>query len=73
MANTEAKRELANTESKEVSVVKRVKTDHVDRGAEQNKCESENILSGFQTLKVLSDSAREKIIFVHGKVIYYFI
>ncbi|XP_037552870.1 m7GpppX diphosphatase [Nematolebias whitei] len=68
MANADAKRELANTESKEMSVVKRVKVDHVDRGAEENKSEGDNILSGFQTTNVLSDSAREKIIFVHGKI-----
>nr|XP_015810238.2 m7GpppX diphosphatase [Nothobranchius furzeri] len=30
--------------------------------------ESENILAGFQTPNVLSDSAREKIIFIHGKI-----
>lgn len=71
MADADTKRELANNESKEMSVVKRLKVDHVDRGAEENKSEGENILSGFQTSKVLSDSAREKIIFVHGKVISY--
>lgn len=34
--------------------------------------ESPNILFGFQSSKVLSDSAREKNIFIHGKVKLYF-
>ncbi|XP_013884891.1 m7GpppX diphosphatase [Austrofundulus limnaeus] len=45
--------------------VKRLK---VDRKDEENEPECENILSGFQTSRVLRDSAREKIIFIHGKI-----
>lgn len=49
--------------------VKRAKPDNENgRGEVGHESESENILSGFKTSTVLSDSAREKNIFIHGKV-----
>ncbi|GAA6224235.1 m7GpppX diphosphatase [Lates japonicus] len=49
--------------------VKRVKPDNENgRGEAGHESESENILSGFKTSTVLSDSAREKNIFIHGKL-----
>ncbi|XP_041845249.1 m7GpppX diphosphatase [Melanotaenia boesemani] len=69
MATTEAKREAVAAESDEFShEVKRAKTDQ-EKGREDGKeSQSENILAGFKTSKVLSDSAREKIMFIHGKI-----
>lgn len=61
-----AEREVANTDRNESVEIKRRKT---DRGDEDNEPECENILSGFQTSSVLSESAREKIMFISGKVI----
>uniref|UniRef100_A0A4W6FVA0 m7GpppX diphosphatase n=1 Tax=Lates calcarifer TaxID=8187 RepID=A0A4W6FVA0_LATCA len=49
--------------------VKRAKPDNENgRGEVGHESESENILSGFKTSTVLSDSAREKNIFIHGKL-----
>lgn len=70
MDDTAAKREghsLQHDES--VQEVKRVKSD--DRGAVEKSSEApeaENILSAVTATKVLKDSAREKSIFIHGKV-----
>ncbi|XP_069568281.1 m7GpppX diphosphatase [Brachyistius frenatus] len=68
MADTAAKREIEKPVNEEIQQVKRAKAeDENGRGAEQESgCE--NILSGFKTSKVLSDSAREKNIFIHGKI-----
>ncbi|XP_075905932.1 m7GpppX diphosphatase-like isoform X2 [Nelusetta ayraudi] len=70
MDDTAAKREghsLQHDES--VQEVKRVKSD--DRGAVEKSSEApeaENILSAVTATKVLKDSAREKSIFIHGKL-----
>lgn len=48
---------------------KKAKAD--DENVEAGGKESENILSGFHISNVLSDSAREKIIFVHGQVYFW--
>lgn len=62
-----AKREVSNTgRNEESEEIKRLKSDRKDK---EDEPECENILSGFQTSNVLSDSAREKTIFIHGKVI----
>lgn len=68
MADNAAKRETDSAGTDELSQgVKKAKVDHENGGGEDGK-ESENILSKFKTSSVLSDSAREKNIFVHGKV-----
>ncbi len=68
MADYAAKRETVGAGTDELSQnVKRAKVDNENGGGENGK-ESENILCGFKTSTVLSDSAREKIMFVHGKV-----
>ncbi|XP_077588828.1 m7GpppX diphosphatase [Stigmatopora nigra] len=66
MADVSTKRENNGAVSNELSPkTKKTKTDHEnDRGENGNK----SVLSGFQTITVLSDSAREKTIFVHGKL-----
>lgn len=68
MEDTAAKREghsLLHEES--VQEVKRVKSD--DKGEQSSETsEPENILSAVTATKVLKDSAREKSIFIHGKV-----
>ncbi|XP_077434019.1 m7GpppX diphosphatase [Vanacampus margaritifer] len=48
--------------------IKKAKTDHEDGRGENGEESGKNVLSGFQTTTVLSDSAREKTIFVHGKL-----
>lgn len=69
MADGAAKREAEN-ESGELSMkTKKVKANE-ENGRVETKQEREpgNVLSGFQLSAVLSDSAREKNIFIHGKV-----
>ncbi|XP_038162192.1 m7GpppX diphosphatase [Cyprinodon tularosa] len=69
MANVSTKREISSAESDELSrEVKRVKSDDKNGEEEGNEPEWENVLSAFTTSSVLSDSAREKIMFVHGKI-----
>ncbi|XP_072252310.1 m7GpppX diphosphatase [Leuresthes tenuis] len=69
MANAAAKREAISAESDAFSQeTKRTKTDH-EKGQEDGKeSQCENILAGFKTSSVLSDSAREKIMFIHGEI-----
>lgn len=70
MADTAAKRETDSVGTDELSQrVKRARVDDENGdGGVGNDPESENILSEFKTSAVLSDSAREKTIFIHGKV-----
>lgn len=70
MADTAAKREIHGVGTEESpQKVKRAKADNENGGGGVgNDPESENILSEFKTSSVLSDSAREKNIFIHGKV-----
>ncbi|XP_028272263.1 m7GpppX diphosphatase [Parambassis ranga] len=48
--------------------VKRAKTDSENGREAERESECQNILTGFKTSSVLNDSAREKVIFVHGKL-----
>lgn len=65
MADSAAKHETDELYQK----AKRAKSDNENGGGEVGKeIECGNILSEFKTTKVLSDSAREKNIFIHGKV-----
>ncbi|XP_034546585.1 m7GpppX diphosphatase [Notolabrus celidotus] len=71
MADYTAKRETGDgAESEPVS--HRVKRTKADDGAGRKDAGKEpectNILQGFKTSRVLSDSAREKNIFIHGKL-----
>lgn len=70
MADTAAKREADSLENEDLLLkAKRAKCDDKDGqdiGEEESKCD--NILSGFVTSQILNDSAREKSIFIHGKV-----
>ncbi|XP_038555981.1 m7GpppX diphosphatase [Micropterus salmoides] len=70
MADTAAKREADSVGGDELShKVKKVKADDENGGGDVKKeSEYENILSGFKTSKVLSDYAREKLMFIHGKL-----
>ncbi|XP_015244621.1 PREDICTED: m7GpppX diphosphatase [Cyprinodon variegatus] len=69
MANVSTKREISSAGSDELSrEVKRVKSDDKNGEEDGNEPEWENVLSAFTTSSVLSDSAREKIMFVHGKI-----
>ncbi|XP_068571460.1 m7GpppX diphosphatase [Cebidichthys violaceus] len=70
MADSAAKREADSVGTDELSQrVKRTKADNENGGEEAEKHpESENILSEFKTSAVLSDSAREKNIFIHGEL-----
>lgn len=71
MANVEAKREISSAESEESSrEAKRAKGDNKNGEETGNEPEWKNILSTFTTSSVLSDSAREKIMFLHGKVFF---
>ncbi|XP_070769657.1 m7GpppX diphosphatase [Enoplosus armatus] len=66
MADSAAKRETDGSD--EISQkVKRAKADNENGRGEDGK-EYENILSEFKTSNVLSDSAREKIMFIRGKL-----
>ncbi len=68
MADTAAKRESDGAGADELSQkVKRAKAESENGRGEVGE-ESENILCGFKTSSVLSDSAREKNIFIRGKV-----
>ncbi|KAM9356631.1 m7GpppX diphosphatase [Symphorus nematophorus] len=68
MADAAAKREADSAASEELSQkAKRAKADNENGEGEVGK-ESENILCEFKTSNVLSDSAREKNIFIHGKL-----
>lgn len=71
MADTVAKRQIGGDEINEISPkVKRVKADNESnngRGGHTEESE-ENVLRSFETSVVLSDSAREKNIFIHGKL-----
>ncbi|XP_034094418.1 m7GpppX diphosphatase isoform X2 [Gymnodraco acuticeps] len=65
MADSAAKHETDELYQK----AKRAKSDNENGGGEVGKeIECGNILSEFKTTKVLSDSAREKNIFIHGKL-----
>ncbi|XP_076595370.1 m7GpppX diphosphatase [Chaetodon auriga] len=69
MADAGAKRAADGVETELSQKGKRAKADNDhDQGEERKDSESENILCGFKTSNVLSDSAREKIIFIHGKL-----
>ncbi|KAM8733767.1 m7GpppX diphosphatase [Acanthopagrus schlegelii] len=70
MADSAAKRETDSDEPDDLSLkVKRPKFDNENgRGVGAKDSEPKSILSGFSVSKVLSDSAREKNIFVHGKL-----
>lgn len=69
MADTAAKREPDSVATDELTQkVKRAKTDSENGRGEVGEESEINILSGFQTSAVLSDSAREKNIFIRGKV-----
>lgn len=69
MADTAAKGEAGNESDELCQKTKRAKVETENGGGEAEK-ESEpgRVLSGFQLTAVLSDSAREKNIFIHGKV-----
>ncbi|CAK6969330.1 m7GpppX diphosphatase [Scomber scombrus] len=69
MADTTAKREPATVETDELTQkVKRAKTDSENGRGEVGDEFETDVLSGFQTSAVLSDSAREKTIFIRGKL-----
>ncbi|XP_077387525.1 m7GpppX diphosphatase [Festucalex cinctus] len=69
MADISTKRENNPEASDDFSQrTKKTKTDHEDGQGENGEESGKNVLSGFQTTTVLSDSAREKTIFVHGKL-----
>lgn len=69
MADNTAKREISNETEELSQKTKRAKADHGNgRGEDVKESEAGNVLSGFQLSAVLSDSAREKNIFIHGKV-----
>ncbi|XP_030001745.1 m7GpppX diphosphatase [Sphaeramia orbicularis] len=70
MADALAKRQTGGDEINELSQkVKRVKADNESKnGGGQTEESPENVLSGFQTSAVLSDSARDKSIFLHGQL-----
>lgn len=72
MSDVAAKREGDTPETKESQLnAKRAKCDVTDGHGDQSEGESafkSNILSKFVTSQILNDSAREKKIFVHGKV-----
>ncbi|KAF3693578.1 m7GpppX diphosphatase [Channa argus] len=70
MAQSEMKRAIDSSETDVFSQnTKRAKADNENgRGEAVKESERENTLSGFLTTAVLSDSAREKTIFIHGKL-----
>ena len=69
MADTTAKREPDTVETDELTQkVKRAKTESKNGRGEVGDEFETDVLSGFQTSAVLSDSAREKTIFIRGKV-----
>ncbi|XP_057707159.1 m7GpppX diphosphatase [Corythoichthys intestinalis] len=69
MADHSTKRENNVAASDELSPkAKKTKTEHENDRGENGNESGKSVLSGFQTASVLSDSAREKTIFVHGKL-----
>lgn len=70
MADVSAKREAKETNELSPKVKKAKGDLECKNGKAENieTDESQNVLTGFETSAVLSDSAREKTIFVHGKV-----
>ncbi|XP_029021802.1 m7GpppX diphosphatase [Betta splendens] len=68
MADSAAKREVENDSDELSGKNKRVKVDKENGGESKQESEPGNVLSGFQLSAVLSDSAREKNIFIHGKL-----
>lgn len=69
MADSAVKRETDSVEADELTqkAKKKARVDDENGGGEAGN-ESENVLCGFKTSNVLNDSAREKNIFIHGKV-----
>ncbi|XP_019739648.1 m7GpppX diphosphatase [Hippocampus comes] len=68
MADISTKRENNSEASDDFSErTKKTKVDNEDGRGENREQAEKNVLSTFQTTTVLSDSAREKTIFVHGK------
>lgn len=72
MSDAAANREGDTPENEESQLnAKRAKCDVTDGQGDHGEGEpacKRNILSGFVTSQILNDSAREKKIFVHGKV-----
>lgn len=69
MADISTKRENNPEASDDFSQrTKKTKVDNEDGRGENGEQAEKNVLSTFQTTAVLSDSAREKTIFVHGQV-----
>ncbi|XP_053179915.1 m7GpppX diphosphatase [Scomber japonicus] len=69
MADTTAKREPDTVETDELTQkVKRAKTDSKNGRGEVGDEFETDVLSGFQSSAVLSDSGREKTIFIRGKL-----
>lgn len=68
MADCSAERE---SETDELSQqVKRAKTESENGREAEREFDCRHVLTGFKTSSVLNDSAREKVIFVHGKVLF---
>ncbi|CAN9514691.1 unnamed protein product [Ophioblennius macclurei] len=68
MADLSLKRELDGDKEGLNQGVKKTKSDSGNGAEAAEESGSTNILSAFKTSAVLSDSAREKNIFVHGKI-----
>ncbi|KAM4621358.1 m7GpppX diphosphatase [Polymixia lowei] len=69
MADNAVKRSGSDETNELTQKAKRQKGDvKVDASGDEEECELENPLSGFKTTTVLRDSAREKNIFIHGKL-----
>lgn len=71
MTDIAAKRDAGREENEELlRDIKRPKTDK-DPSETMEGSDSRSVLSEFKTSKVLSESAREKTMFIHGKVTLY--
>lgn len=71
MTDIVAKRDAGSEENEELlRNIKRPKTDK-DPSETTEGADSRRVLSEFKTSKILSESAREKTIFIHGKVTLY--
>lgn len=71
MTDIVAKRDASSEENEELlRNIKRPKTDK-DPSETMEGADSRSVLSEFKTSKILSESAREKTIFIHGKVTIY--
>lgn len=71
MTDIVAKRDAGSEENEELlRNIKRPKTDK-DLSETMEGSDSQSVLSEFKTSKILSESAREKTIFIHGKVTLY--